>query len=50
MLGRADRQAGLHAGHIGRWRQAACQEFLEALQILADDLQNEIDFAILGGG
>ena len=43
MLGGADRQRGLDAFHIGRGRQLAGEEFLEALQVLADDLEDEMD-------
>src|SRR3546814_8983156 len=36
----------LDAGHIGGRRQLRCQELLETLKILGNDLQNKIDFAV----
>src|SRR5688572_3279454 len=46
VLGRADSERGLDARDVGGRRELAGQEFLEALQIAADDLQYEIDLAI----
>src|SRR3569833_1969621 len=46
LLGGADGQRGLDARDVGRGRQLAGQEFLEALQVLADDLQDEVDLAV----
>src|SRR3990167_2324629 len=46
VLGGTDRQARLHAVHVGRRGELAGQEFLEALQVLADDLEDEADLAV----
>src|SRR6185503_20779619 len=46
VLGGADGQRGLDAGDVGRGRKLAGEEFLEALQVLADDLEDEVDLAV----
>src|SRR5690349_526688 len=38
LLGGADGERGLDAGDVGRGRELAGEEFLEALQVAADDL------------
>src|SRR6185369_9481977 len=46
LLGGANGQAGLDAGDVGRRRQLAGEEFLKALQVAADDLQDEVDLTV----
>ena len=46
LLGRADGERCLDAGHVGRGGQLRGQELLEALQVPAHDLEDEIDLAI----
>src|SRR5690554_307209 len=46
VLGCTDRERGLDAGNVRRRRELAGQELLEALQVLADDLEDEVDFPV----